>query len=228
MAALGLVIGRASAQGANVTLKDKDDQVSYSIGANIGAGLKHQTEQQGLKIKADLVAAGIKDAFEGKTKLTEDQIREILGGLENDMREKASQAGDKNKKDGDAFLAANKSKPGVKILPNGLQYQVLTEGKGAKPKATDTVKVNYKGTLIDGTEFDASTKHGGPVTFPVNRVIRGWTEALQLMPVGSKWRLFIPSDLAYGPEGANGMIGPNSTLVFEVELLGIEPAAKEG
>jgi FKBP-type peptidyl-prolyl cis-trans isomerase FklB len=131
-------------------------------------------------------------------------------------------AGDANKKVGDAFLAANKTKEGVVTLPSGLQYKILTAGDGAKPTAADSVVCNYKGTLINGKEFDASSKHGGPATFPVGGVIKGWTEALQLMPVGSKWQLFVPADLAYGQRGAGGDIGPGATLIFEVELLSIK------
>jgi FKBP-type peptidyl-prolyl cis-trans isomerase FklB len=127
-----------------------------------------------------------------------------------------------NKKDGDAFLAENKTKAGVVTLPSGLQYKILSEGTGPKPTAADSVVCNYKGTLLDGTEFDSSAKHGGPATFPVSGVIKGWTEALQLMPVGSKWQLFVPSDLAYGQRGAGGGIAPNSTLIFEVELVSIK------
>jgi FKBP-type peptidyl-prolyl cis-trans isomerase len=130
--------------------------------------------------------------------------------------------GAENKKAGDAFLAANKAKDGVVTLPSGLQYKIITAGTGPKPSATDTVVCNYRGTLIDGKEFDASAKHGGPASFPVNGVIKGWTEALQLMPVGSKWQLFIPPDLAYGAQGAGADIGPNATLVFDVELLSIK------
>ena len=132
------------------------------------------------------------------------------------------QAGDANKKEGEAFLAANKGKDGVVTLPSGLQYKILTAGTGPKPTASDSVVCNYRGTLINGTEFDSSYKRGQPATFPVTGVIKGWTEALQLMPVGSKWQLFIPSDLAYGERGAGADIGPNSTLIFEVELLSIE------
>jgi FKBP-type peptidyl-prolyl cis-trans isomerase len=132
-----------------------------------------------------------------------------------------------NKKEGEAFLAANKSKPGVVTLPSGLQYKILTAGTGPKPTATDSVNCNYRGTLIDGKEFDSSYKRGKPVTFPVTGVIKGWTEALQLMPVGSKWQLFIPSDLAYGDRGAGADIGPGATLVFEVELISIEDKSKD-
>jgi FKBP-type peptidyl-prolyl cis-trans isomerase FklB len=147
------------------------------------------------------------------------------------MREKQQAkmqvAGDANKKEGEAFLADNKSKEGVVALPSGLQYKVLKEGNGPKPTATDSVVCNYRGTLINGTEFDSSTKHGGPATFPVNGVIKGWTEALQLMPVGSKWQLFVPSDLAYAERGAGADIGPNATLIFEVELVSIQNKSEE-
>jgi FKBP-type peptidyl-prolyl cis-trans isomerase FklB len=134
------------------------------------------------------------------------------------------QVAEKNKKDGEAFLAANAGKEGVVKLPSGLQYKILTPGTGPKPSATDSVVCNYRGTLIDGTEFDSSYKRGQPATFGVGRVIKGWTEALQLMPVGSKWQLFVPAQLAYGDRGAGADIGPNATLIFEVELLSIEAA----
>jgi len=158
--------------------------------------------------------------------MTEAEAQAVLTQLQADMRkkqeEKAQQAGEANQKEGEAFLAANKSKPGVVTLPSGLQYKILKEGTGPKPTATDSVVCNYQGTLINGTEFDNSYKRGEPATFPVNGVIKGWTEALQLMPVGSKWQLFVPADLAYGPRGAGADIGPNSTLIFEVELLSIK------
>jgi FKBP-type peptidyl-prolyl cis-trans isomerase FklB len=221
----------AAAENAPTTLKDQQDKVSYAIGLNVGQSVKQQTQQQGLTLKPDIVAAGFRDALSGgKTLLTDQEVHDTLMGLQKDMMNKASELGDKNKKEGEAFLAENKKKPGVKTLPSGLQYQVIKEGKGEKPKATDTVKANYKGTLINGTEFDNSEKRGEPATFLLRDVIPGWTEALQLMAVGSKWRLFIPSDLAYGERGAGNLIGPNATLIFEVELLGIEkggsPAAK--
>jgi FKBP-type peptidyl-prolyl cis-trans isomerase FklB len=219
----GWISAQANAADAPTTLTDKKDRISYSIGVNIGSSVK----QQRLELNPDMVAAGLKDALSGgKVLLTEQEVRETLMGLQKEMMAKQSELGDKNKKEGDAFLASNKKKPGIKTLPSGLQYQVLKEGKGQKPKATDTVKANYKGTLIDGTEFDSSEKQGEPATFPLQGVIPGWTEALQLMPVGSKWRLFIPSDLAYGEQGAGSLIGPNSTLIFDVELLGVEAGAK--
>jgi FKBP-type peptidyl-prolyl cis-trans isomerase FklB len=208
-------------------LKDQKDQVSYAIGVNIGTGIKGQFQQQGLDLKSDLVAAGFKDALSGaKQLLSEQQIRDVMMTFQREMVAKQAEAGEKNKKEGDAFLAENKKKPGIKTLPSGVQYQVLKEANGPKPKATDTVKANYKGTLINGTEFDSSDKHGEPATFNLSGVIPGWTEALQLMPVGSKWRLFIPGELAYGERGAGSVIGPNATLIFDVELLGVESSNK--
>ncbi|MFO1501952.1 MAG: FKBP-type peptidyl-prolyl cis-trans isomerase [Verrucomicrobiota bacterium] len=224
--AVALTMAQGMAADAPVVLKDKKDKISYSIGVQIGASVKQQTLQQQVDVKPEMVAAGLKDALTGaKMQLTDDQVRETLSTLQQEVMDRQSQLADQNKKDGEKFLAQNKTKPGVKALPSGLQYQVLKEGKGQKPKASDTVKANYKGTLINGTEFDNSEKHGGAASFNLSGVIPGWTEALQLMPVGSKWRLFIPSDLAYREQGAGGVIGPNSTLVFDVELLAIENEA---
>jgi FKBP-type peptidyl-prolyl cis-trans isomerase FklB len=211
----------------NSALKTEKDKVSYAIGMNVGANFK----RQGIDVDPNLFMQGIKDATSGgKTLLTEDEERAVLtqyqGELRAKMQEEAKQAAETNKKAGEEFLAANKSKEGVVTLPSGLQYKILKEGNGPKPTASDTVECNYRGTLINGTEFDSSYKRGQPAKFPVTGVIKGWTEALQLMPVGSKWQLFIPSDLAYGERGTpGGEIGPNSTLIFEVELLGIEPKA---
>jgi FKBP-type peptidyl-prolyl cis-trans isomerase FklB len=162
----------------------------------------------------------------GKTLLTDEQAQTTLTAIQNSLRKKQQdmrqQAGDTNKKEGDAFLAENKTKDGVITLPSGLQYKIVKAGDGPKPAAADSVVCNYRGTLINGTEFDSSYKRGQPATFPVGQVIKGWTEALQLMPVGSKWELYIPSDLAYGDRGAGANIGPNATLIFEVELLSIQ------
>jgi FKBP-type peptidyl-prolyl cis-trans isomerase FklB len=184
--------------------------------------------KQGLAESVDpaVVARGLRDALSGsKTAMTEDDMKTALQQLSTEIgaaqNAKAKEASGPNRKEGEAFLAANKSKDGVKTLPDGMQYKVLTEGKGPKPSASDTVTVNYRGTLINGTEFDSSYKRGQPASFPVGGVIKGWTEALQLMPVGSKWQLFIPADLAYGDRGAGGDIGPGETLIFEVELLSI-------
>jgi len=204
--------------------KSLEEKHSYALGLNLGLGLK----QQSIDVDLAQLERGIKDGLEGsKPLLTDEELKATLRQFQNDLRakqaEKAKLEGAKNKEEGDAFLEANKTKPGVVVLPSGLQYKILTEGTGPKPAATDTVECNYRGTLINGTEFDSSAKHGGPQTFSVNRVVRGWTEALQLMPAGSKWQLFIPSNLAYGERGAGGEIGSNATLIFEIELVSIKP-----
>jgi FKBP-type peptidyl-prolyl cis-trans isomerase FklB len=211
-----------------LALKTQKDKFSYALGMNLGANL----HKQSVPVDPNIMARGLKDALAGgKTLLTEEEARAAITAVQNDMREKQQAkmqaAGDANKKEGEAFLADNKAKEGVVALPSGLQYKVLKEGNGPKPTATDSVVCNYRGTLLNGTEFDSSTKHGGPATFPVNGVIKGWTEALQLMPVGSKWQLFVPSGLAYAERGAGGDIGPNATLIFEVELVSIQNKSEE-
>jgi FKBP-type peptidyl-prolyl cis-trans isomerase FklB len=227
LATAGSVAMQAAAAEGPIALKDQQDKTSYSIGMQVGAGIRQQMQQQGIDVKADILAAGFKDALSGaKPLLTEQEVRETLTLLERQMVGKRAEMAEKNKQEGDAFLAENKKKPGIKILPSGLQYQVIKQGNGQKPKASDTVKAHYKGTLINGTEFDSSEKRGEPATFPLTNVIPGWTEALQLMPIGSKWRLFIPAELAYGDRGAAPQIGPNATLIFDVELLGIDSSAK--
>src|SRR5256884_7303046 len=200
-------------------LKDQKDKVSYSLGLNIGFNLGRQN----VPINPDALVAGIKDAIAGKPQLTPDQIKETMTAFEKDMEQKQKAAADKNASEGTKFLEDNKKKEGVKTTASGLQYKVVKEGTGAQPKANDTVTVNYRGTLINGTEFDSSYKRGEPATFPVNGVIKGWTEALQLMKVGSKYQLFIPPNLAYAERQMGPDIGPNSTLTFEVELVGIQP-----
>lgn len=205
------------------TLKSQKDKVSYIIGLNIGTNFK----QQFVEIDTDLLLKGIKDALAGTTPLIgEKEAQEIMQAFQKEMiakqTERAKQVGEKNKKDGEAFLAGNKKKEGVKTLASGLQYKILKEGTGKNPKATDTVVVHYRGTLINGKEFDSSYKRGEPITFAVGGVIPGWVEALQLMKVGAKWQLFIPSKLAYGEADRSADIGPNSTLIFEVELLKIK------
>ena len=207
-------------QEKSTQLKDQKDKVSYSIGLQIGFNLSRQK----VDISPELLASGIKDALAGKPQLTPDQIKEVMSTFEKDMEQKQKQAGDKNKVEGAKFLEENKKKEGVKTTASGLQYKVLKDGNGAQPKTTDTVTVNYRGTLINGTEFDSSYKRGQPATFPVNGVIKGWTEALQLMKVGSKYQLFIPSDLAYGERSVSADLAANSTLIFEVELLDAKPA----
>jgi len=202
-------------------LQTQKDKVSYALGMNLGTNLHRQS----VAVDPDLLMRGLKDSLAGgHTLMTEEEARAVLTELQNqvrkEMQEKMQAQGESNKKEGEAFLAANKAKEGVVTLPSGLQYKILQAGTGPKPTGSDSVTVNYRGTLVNGTEFDSSYKRGQPATFPVRGVIKGWTEALQLMPVGSKWRLFIPPDLAYGERGP-GEIGPNSTLIFEVELIKI-------
>jgi FKBP-type peptidyl-prolyl cis-trans isomerase FklB len=199
------------------------DKFSYALGMNLGTSLHRQS----VAVDPNIVLRGLKDALAGgKTLLTEDQARVALTEVQNAMRAKQQvqmqQVGETNKKEGESFLAANKTKAGVITLPSGLQYKILTEGTGPKPTTSETVVCNYRGTLINGTEFDSSYKRGQPATFPVSGVIKGWTEALSLMPVGSKWQLFVPSNLAYGERAPGAEIGPNATLIFEVELLSIQ------
>ena len=203
-----------------VTDKDKE---SYAIGMNVGKSLKGQP----IDLDPNIVAEGLKDTLSGaKPALTDDEVKAVLTQLQGEMRAKQEammqQVGGANKQEGDAFLAANKGKEGVVTLPSGLQYKILTKGSGPKPAASDTVVCNYRGTLVNGKEFDSSYKRGQPATFPVGGVIKGWTEALQLMPVGSKWQLFVPADLAYGDRGAGPDIGPGATLIFDVELISIQ------
>jgi FKBP-type peptidyl-prolyl cis-trans isomerase FklB len=218
----------ATATAPLTTQKQKN---SYALGMSIGLGLKKQGVAD--SIDSALAVRGMREALAGgKTAMTEDEMKAALQQLRTQFQAtqeaKAHEAGSSARKEGDTFLATNKAKDGIKVLPDGLQYKVLTEGNGPKPAATDTVTVNYRGTLIDGKEFDSSYKRGQPASFPVNGVIKGWTEALQLMPVGSKWQLFIPADLAYGDRGAGADIGPGATLIFEVELLSIgEPKKPE-
>ncbi|MFN2507402.1 MAG: FKBP-type peptidyl-prolyl cis-trans isomerase [Chthoniobacterales bacterium] len=207
-------------------LKDEKDKVSYSIGLDIGNTFK----KQGMDINPDVLLAGMRDALTGKQPLlTEEQMKETLTAYSKSMMEKQAaktkEAGAANAAAGEKFLAENKTKEGVKTTPSGLQYKVIKEGSGEPPKATDTVETHYKGTLLNGTEFDSSYKRNEPASFPVNRVIKGWTEALQMMKPGSKYQLFIPSNLAYGERGAGQAIGPNETLIFEVELLNVKPGA---
>jgi len=214
-------------------LTTRKDKFSYALGMNIGSGLGANLKRQSVEVDWNLVSQGLKDSAAGsKTRLTEDEAKAVLTEVQNELQkqqqEKMKEAGEKNKTEGDAFLAANKDKEGVVTLPSGLQYKILTTGTGPKPAATDSVVCNYRGTLVNGTEFDSSYKRGQPATFGVGQVIKGWTEALQLMPVGSKWQLFIPSSLAYGERGEpRGGIEPNATLIFEVELLSIQDTTKD-
>lgn len=226
--AVGTLFLAVQVYGEEISLKDKKDKVSYAIGLDVGNAMKKQS----IDIDTDIFVKGLKDALSGGKKLmTDDEIRETMTAFSHEMADKQKEMikklAEKNKQEGDAFLAENKKKEGVKTLPSGLQYKIIAEGTGKTPQAGDTVTVNYRGTLMDGTEFDSSFKRGQPATFPVNGVIKGWTEALQLMKEGAKWQLFIPSDLAYGDKGAGGMIGPNAVLIFDVELISIKEAEKK-
>jgi FKBP-type peptidyl-prolyl cis-trans isomerase FklB len=207
----------------NMELKSPKEKISYSLGINIGNNIK----QIPTEIDFDILSKGFKDAVSGtKPLLSEEEMRTVMTDFQKEMTAKQTELmksqGEKNTKEGEDFLAENKKKEGVKTLASGLQYKVIKEGTGKAPKATDKVSTHYQGTLINGTEFDSSYKRGEPATFPVNGVIPGWTEALQLMKVGAKWQLFVPSKLAYGERGAGPIIGPNAVLIFTVELLSIK------
>ena len=219
---LVVMISQLSAQ-KKPTLTTEKDKVSYIIGTDIAKNLK----KQGIDIDPDLLFRGLKDAFaDQKLLLSDEEIQQVMTAFQQKMMaeqsKKSGELAEKNQKEGQAFLAANKKKDSVMTLPSGLQYKVIVEGTGKMPTLNDTVTTNYRGTLIDGTEFDNSYKRGEPATFPVSGVIPGWTEALQHMKVGAKWQLFVPSDLAYGERGAGQTIGPNAALIFEVELLSIK------
>jgi FKBP-type peptidyl-prolyl cis-trans isomerase FklB len=203
-------------------LKDQKDKASYSIGYDIGESFKKQK----IELNIDALVAGLKEAVAGKdATLPKEEREKTLQAFQKEMMEKqmtaSKEAAAKNLAEGEKFLAENKKKEGVKTTASGLQYKVIKEGSGPTPKETDTVTTNYKGTLIDGTEFDSSYKRNEPASFQVNRVIKGWIEALQMMKPGSKYQLFIPAALAYGERGAGQTIGPNATLIFDVELLSI-------
>ncbi|GGG01536.1 FKBP-type peptidyl-prolyl cis-trans isomerase [Pontibacter amylolyticus] len=196
----------------------QQEKISYIIGRDMAANLK----KQGIDIEAEAFFKGLKEVIAGQpSSLSQQEIQMAMMALQQEMQQKQGAKGGENQKAGEAFLAENKNKEGVKTLPSGLQYQVLEEGTGKSPAASDKVTTHYHGTLIDGTVFDSSYERGQPATFPVNGVIAGWTEALQLMKEGAKWRLFIPSELAYGSQGAGDTIGPNTTLIFDVELISV-------
>ena len=222
--ALVTTIG-AVAQDTAPELKTDKDKFSYALGMNFGENFR----KQGLDLDPAVFAKAFAEAFNtGKAAMSEEDMKAVLTVAAQEIRKKqAAQQAEKAQQaqaEGEKFLAENKTKEGVVTLPSGLQYKILKQGTGDKPTLEDTVTCNYKGTLINGTEFDASEKHGGPASFPVKGVIAGWTEALQLMPVGSKWQLFVPANLAYGQQGPPD-IGPNATLIFEVELVSVKKAA---
>jgi len=206
--------------------KTQKEKVSYAIGMEMGKGVK----TQGIDVDPSILEQGLKDALTGgKSQMSDDELKQVISSLQQDIRQKQMQvqetAAAENKTKGEAFLAANLKKDGVVALPDGLQYKILTAGQGKKPAESDTVMCNYKGTFVDGTEFDSSAQAGKPVPFEVKNVIPGFKEVLQLMPVGSKWQVFVPSNLAYGERGAGGVIGPNAMLIFEIELVSIQEAS---
>jgi len=207
-------------------LKTDRDKKSYALGMNVAKGLQRSMKEQSVDVDLNLLIRGIKDELTGaKALLTDDEAVAALAKLQGDVRQKQAELRDKNLKDSEAFLAANKTKEGVITQPSGLQYRILTQGTGPKPTAADKVLCQYRGTLIDGTEFDDSSKRGPSVMMPVGgNMIKGWTEALELMPAGSKWQIFIPPVLGYGDRGAPGSpIGPNQVLIFEVQLISLQP-----
>jgi FKBP-type peptidyl-prolyl cis-trans isomerase len=223
MALVAMVTVACNAQpGANVKLESKKDTSSYAIGMSIGSSMKKQE----LDVDPDKIAAGLRQALLGEaTLLTEEQMAQVLQSFQEEMmakqQELTAKKGEEAMKKGEAFLAKNKTQAGVMTTPSGLQYKVIKEGKGAKPTATSQVKVHYTGTLIDGKKFDSSVDRGEPAVFGLNQVIPAWTEGLQLMSVGSKYMLYIPSAMGYGPTGNPPVIGPNEVLIFEVELIEI-------
>jgi FKBP-type peptidyl-prolyl cis-trans isomerase len=220
---VGLLPVQASGEEPPV-LKSEKDRLNYSI----GVGVAKNFQRQQIDIDVDLVIKGMRDAFSGeKLLMKDDDLNKTLSAFQTELRQKQEKewlaAMEANKKAGDAFLAENKKKEGVVVLPDGLQYKILKAGNGKKPTDADTVECRYRGTLVDGTEFDSSDRSGKPtVDFEIKNLFTGCREALKLMPVGSKWQLFIPPELAYGSRGSGYQIGPNATLIFEVELLAIK------
>jgi len=216
--ALGLVM--STSINAADALKSDLDKLSYSIGTDLGKNFK----SQGIEVNPTVLADGIKDGMSGANlKLTDDQMKDVLTKFQKDLMEKRTaefnKKAEENKVKGEAFLAKNKSKEGVVTLPSGLQYKIVKNGTGAKPSKDDNVTVEYKGTLMSGEVFDSTEKTGKPATFKLSQVIPGWTEALQLMPVGSTWEIYVPSNLAYGQRSVGGPIGPNETLIFNIHLI---------
>lgn len=200
-------------------LKTDQQRFSYFIGLQFGQQMKND----GITLDEDAFIQAMRDVAQGVApRVSQEDLKATLDRMQQQRDRQVAEVAQKNKEEGEKFLAANRGKPGIQVLPNGMQYKIVKEGTGAKPAATDTVEVNYRGTLINGTEFDSSYKRGQTATFPVNGVIQGWQQALPMMKEGAKWQLFIPADLAYGERGAGGLIGPNATLIFDVELIKIK------
>lgn len=225
-AVMGLAMSTAMAAPDATSLATDKDKLSYSIGADLGKNFK----TQGIDINPEALAKGMQDGMSGtQLILTEQQMKDVLNKFQKDLMAKRSaefnKKSDDNKSKGEAFLKENKTKAGVIVLPSGLQYKIIDAGTGAKPGKTDTVTVEYTGHLIDGTVFDSTEKTGKPATFQVSQVIPGWTEALQLMPAGSTWEIYVPANLAYGPRSVGGPIGPNETLIFKIHLISVKKSA---
>ncbi|HAT6809143.1 TPA: hypothetical protein JAZ42_05120 [Legionella pneumophila] len=225
-AVMGLAMSTAMAATDATSLATDKDKLSYSIGADLGKNFKNQ----GIDVSPEAMAKGMQDAMSGaQLALTEQQMKDVLNKFQKDLMAKRTaefnKKADENKVKGEAFLTENKNKPGVVVLPSGLQYKVINAGNGVKPGKSDTVTVEYTGRLIDGTVFDSTEKTGKPATFQVSQVIPGWTEALQLMPAGSTWEIYVPSGLAYGPRSVGGPIGPNETLIFKIHLISVKKSS---
>ncbi|MDO5157580.1 macrophage infectivity potentiator Mip [Legionella pneumophila] len=225
-AVMGLAMSTAMAATDATSLATDKDKLSYSIGADLGKNFKNQ----GIDVNSEAMAKGMQDAMSGaQLALTEQQMKDVLNKFQKDLMAKRTaefnKKADENKVKGEAFLTENKNKPGVVVLPSGLQYKVINSGNGVKPGKSDTVTVEYTGRLIDGTVFDSTEKTGKPATFQVSQVIPGWTEALQLMPAGSTWEIYVPSGLAYGPRSVGGPIGPNETLIFKIHLISVKKSS---
>lgn len=222
-AVFGLAMSTAMAATDATSLATDKDKLSYSIGADLGKNFKNQ----GIDVSPEALAKGMQDAMSGaQLALTDQQMKDVLNKFQKDLMAKRTaefnKKADENKVKGETFLTENKNKPGVVELPSGLQYKVITSGNGVKPGKSDTVTVEYTGRLINGTVFDSTEKNGKPATFQVSQVIPGWTEALQLMPAGSTWEIYVPSGLAYGPRSVGGPIGPNETLIFKIHLISVK------
>ncbi|HCD9490600.1 TPA: macrophage infectivity potentiator Mip [Legionella pneumophila] len=225
-AVMGLAMSTAMAATDATSLATDKDKLSYSIGADLGKNFKNQ----GIDVNPEAMAKGMQDAMSSaQLALTEQQMKDVLNKFQKDLMAKRTaefnKKADENKVKGEAFLTENKNKPGVVVLPSGLQYKVINAGNGVKPGKSDTVTVEYTGRLIDGTVFDSTEKTGKPATFQVSQVIPGWTEALQLMPAGSTWEIYVPSGLAYGPRSVGGPIGPNETLIFKIHLISVKKSS---
>lgn len=221
-AVLGLAVSGAYAATDASALKNDMDKLSYSIGADLGTSFK----KQDIQVNPEFVLKGLQDALEGKTALNDEQMKDVLTQFQKKFLEKRTaeynKRAEENKIKGEKFLAENKKNPGVVTLTSGLQYKIVSEGKGKKPTAADAVTVDYTGKLLNGDVFDSSEAGGKPVTFKLNQVIPGWTEVLQLMPEGSTWEVWIPANLAYGPRNIGDKIGPNETLSFKIHLITVE------